>query len=257
MQKTAAKPSWYSAYKEHFAYDHRVQRDGFQYIFEYASHRGNHVKDFFSTQVIDIDKTTFGSGFQFAFISLDKNGFNYWETTSQENRRHMAKKWSKPVTKKRVHFARRQNEFIQSLCYLPNKHLYLGAGLDMMVHVYDKALNYLTALPTGERVIRHIVYNSKLDEIVIVGSSGCKSWRLERSFSNGLACYNLHVVRHYTSSGEAHWVSHIEFDLDSQRLICIEDETVSCINCETGELTSVMRNIHDAPLTGCVWYQRR
>ena len=215
------------------------------------------MKDFFSTQVIDIDKTTFGSGFQFAFISLDKNGFNYWETTSQENRRHMAKKWSKPVTKKRVHFARRQNEFIQSLCYLPNKHLYLGAGLDMMVHVYDKALNYLTALPTGERVIRHIVYNSKLDEIIIVGSSGCKSWRLERSFSNGFACYNLHVVRHYTSSGEAHWVSHIEFDLDSQRLICIEDEKVSCINCETGELTSVMRNIHDAPLTGCVWYQRR
>ena len=102
--------------------------------------------------------------------------------------------------------------------------MYIGAGLDMLAHIYDKHLNYITSLPTGERVIRHILYNEKLDEIIIVGSGGCKSWKLERSFSNGLASFNLHVVAHYTKDGESHWVNHIEFDGDSQRLICIEEE---------------------------------
>jgi WD40 repeat protein len=162
------------------------------------------------------------------------------------------------VTKKRVHFKRRQNEFIQSLCYIPEKNMYLGAGLDMLVHIYDRSLNYLTALRTGERVIRHIIYNSKLDEVIIAGSGGCKSWKISRQYTNGANIFNLTVLRNYTrnKNGKTHWVSHIEFDNDSQRLICIEDDAVICINCETGQLVNKLRNIHEAPLTGCVWYNR-
>ena len=42
---------------------------------------------------MEVDKSIIGGGFQFAFVSLDKNGFNYWETKSTENRKHMARKW--------------------------------------------------------------------------------------------------------------------------------------------------------------------
>ena len=93
LKKKAAKPSWYSQYKEHFAYEHRIHRDGFEFIFEYKAHFGNTLKDFFPTQVMDVEKTVIGISSQIAFISLDKNGFNYWETSSSENRAHMTKKW--------------------------------------------------------------------------------------------------------------------------------------------------------------------
>ena len=258
LKKMAAKPSWYSQYKEHFAYEHRIQRDGFEFIFEYKAQFGNTLKSFFPTQVMDVDKTVVGIGSQIAFVSLDKNGFNYWETSSTDHRAHMTKRWPPPVTKKRVHFKRRQNEFIQSLCYIPVKNMYIGAGLDMRVHIYDRNLNYITALPTGERVIRHIIYNAKLDEVIIAGSGGCKSWKITRHYTKGSNVFNLTVFRNYTKNkhGQTHWVSHIEFDNDSQRLICIEDDTINCIDCETGKLVSKLRKIHEAPLTGCVWYHR-
>jgi len=47
-----------------------------------------------------------------------------------------------------------------------------------------------------------------------------------------------------------------QFDNDSQRLILIIDERILCLNAETGELMSLLQRCHDAPVTGCVWYNR-
>jgi hypothetical protein len=65
-------------------------------------------------------------------------------------------------------------------------------------------------------------------------------------------------VRQYTKEvpGESNWVTHLEFDDETQRLILIADDRVSCVNCRNGELISLLSNIHEAPLTGCVWYNR-
>ncbi len=258
LKKKAAKPSWYSEYQETNSYEYRVQKDGFEFIFEYSAHFGNTIKSFFPTAVMEVNNVLTGKDFQLAFISLDKTGFNYWETVSDRNNAQVAVNWERPKTVKRVAFKRRQNEFIQSLCYIPKHGMYIGAGLDMLAHMYDKYLNYITSLPTGERVIRHIIYNPNLDEVIIAGSGGCKSWKLERVYSNGTFIFDLKVVRQYTkeAAGESNWVSNVEFDNDSQRLILIADDKVSCINCANGELMSLLQNIHDAPITGCVWYNR-
>ena len=152
LHKKTARPSWYSEYQEAYNYEHRVQKDGFQYIFEYRAHFGNTIKSFFPTCVMA--KNRVHSGSQCAFISLDKTGFNYWEVYSSENKKNLTMDWDPPKTKKRIPFKRRQNEFIQALCWHSNLQLYIGAGLDMMAHIYDRQLNYIVALPTAERVIR-------------------------------------------------------------------------------------------------------
>lgn len=89
-----------------------------------------------------------------AFVSLDRKGFNYWEATRSDNRKGTGAKWNAPITRKRIQFKSRKFDFLQTLCYIPCKQMYLGAGLDMLIHVYDKNLSFLTTLPSGERVIR-------------------------------------------------------------------------------------------------------
>jgi WD40 repeat protein len=256
LKKGSAKASWFSEYQEQYNYEHRVQKDGFQFIFEYKAHYGNHVKSFFPTIPIDMKKGT--DGHQIAFVSLDKSGFNFWESSSSGSDMNTSITWTPPLTHKRVAFKRRQNEFIQALCYIPKHGMFVGAGLDMLAHIYDKNLNHITVLPTNERVIKHIVYNVALDQIIIAGSGGCKAWKLDRSYSNGTYLFNLIVIRNYITekAGESNWVTHIEFDEDTQRLILIANDKVSCINTRNGELISLLSNIHEAPLTGCVWYNR-
>ena len=259
LRRVPAKATWYSQYQADFDYEHRIQKDGFDFIFEYKAHFGNTVKAFFPTVLIDGPTgARREAGLHLAFLSLDRTGFNYWETFSSENTKHQSYQWAPPETKRRVAFKRRQAEFIQSIAYLPNKGMYIGAGLDMMTHLYDRNLNYIAALPTGERVIRHIVYNPKLDEIIIAGSDGCKAWRLSREYSEGRSVFELTVVRSYSDQidSESHWVTHIEFDCDAQRVILIEENRVACINCLNGELMSLLQNIHEAPVTGAVWYHR-
>ena len=94
LRRVAAKQSWYSQYQSDFDYEHRIQKDGFDFIFEYRAHFGNTIKSFFPTSVIDgptgVRKET---GLQLAFISLDRMGFNYWETSSSENTKHHARNW--------------------------------------------------------------------------------------------------------------------------------------------------------------------
>lgn len=202
---------------------------------------------------------------QLAFISLDKTGFNLWEviaapasTVTGPAAPGAATTWLPPLTRKRVAFKRRQNSFIQALCYVPKHQMYVGAGLDMLAHIYDKNMNFVVALPTGERVIRHIIYNEELDEIIIAGTGGCKAWKLDRRIAEEGFVFNLVVVRCYTTEkkGGESWVTHVEFDGDCQRIILLENECVRCINCRNGNLMSVLSNIHTAPLTGCVWYNR-
>jgi len=41
LKRVAAKSSWYSEYQEQHNYEHRVQKDGFQFIVEYKAHFGN------------------------------------------------------------------------------------------------------------------------------------------------------------------------------------------------------------------------
>jgi len=210
LKRKVARPSWYSEYQEAYNYEHRVQKDGFEYIFDYHAHFGNTIKSFFPTAVMKQNRVH--TGLQCAFVSLDKTGFNYWEVLSSENQKNLTMEWSTPLTKKRIPFKRRQNEFIQALCWNPALQLYIGAGLDMMAHIYDKHLNYIVALPTGERVIRCLIYNETLDEIIIAGSGGCKSWKLYRSYNNGHMEFDLTVAKVYTkySQDDIRWISAIE-----------------------------------------------
>lgn len=121
LHRKIARPSWYSEYQEAYNYEHRVQKDGFEYIFDYHAHFGNTIKSFFPTAVMDKDRVH--EGMQCAFVSLDKTGFNYWEVLSSENSSNLTNEWSKPVTKRRTPFRRRENEFIQALCWNPNLQL--------------------------------------------------------------------------------------------------------------------------------------
>lgn len=103
-----------------------------------------------------------------------------------------------------------------------------------------------------------MIYNKKRDEIIISASGGCKAWKLMRTYVGTSNVFNLHVCRTYLrcKKGSSQWISYMDLDEKTQRLICIEDDTVKFIDCETGKKISVLSNIHDAPVTGCIWYNR-
>ena len=60
----------------------------------------------------------------------------------------------------------------------------------------------------------------------------------------------------FAFEGCTEWVSKLVFEPQEHRAYAISDTTVTILNLKTRKVESVVSDMHETPVTACIWYPR-
>ena len=106
------------------------------------------------------------------YLSLDQAGVRIWESEA-------GNLCCEDV--RRINFPKAERGFISCVIFVPSLRLYFGACLDMTIQVFDVDFKFLQAVPTGQRSVLCLDYDSDTKEVISAGIDGVKIWRFRKS----------------------------------------------------------------------------
>ena len=211
-------------------------RDGFQASFEFTGHNCP-----IKSVVANPDRQH--------FASLDERSIRVWGP--QRPGREYEK----------VAFPPQQANFIQALCYVPRKRIYIAAALDMSIKVYDTSFTLKGSVPLRQRAVLCVAFNPEREELLTAGVDGCSVWKWEESRTklwnpatkSFATAYALVPVRHLAEV-RGRWVGRLELDWQAGRLFAITGASVFVFCTTTGKCLDKLEDIHEQAVTGCLYY---
>lgn len=105
------------------------------------------------------------------YLSLDDRGARVWDMLPGPGHGQL----------KSMMFPKAERGFLSRVIYVPAVRLYFAAALDMTVQVYDSEFQLQQSVPSGQRSVLCLSFDSKTRELISAGIDGVKIWRFDRS----------------------------------------------------------------------------
>lgn len=159
--------------------------------------------------------------------------------------------WDGETTFKQLKFPKSQQNFINSMIFIPKLKILFAAALDMTFRMYDLNFKLLESIHHDERVVVHCEYDAAKDFIIIAGATGVSVWKIYRCTGTSMT----HVMeRMYCFAGLNEWVTRFVYEPQHRRAYALCEQSVYILNFRTRSVETTLRDIHDAPVTCCLWY---
>lgn len=218
-------------------------QDGFQEIFNFRGHKLQ-VRGINTVEIVEDVRNKSSMSHVDQFISWDVKGILLWEDPKTN---------TSPRIVSRYLFPKNQPQFISAIVFIPKMKVFLSSALDMTFKIFDKSFRLLQSIHHEERAILSLEYDGEKGIVICSGASGITVWRFYRNLSMD----NAHVIEKlFTFQGCAHWISNMIYEAHSNKIYALVDRSVHVLSFKRRAVTTVLKDIHDSPVTRVCWYAR-
>ena len=180
------------------------------------------------------------------FLTWDMKKVHIWKLDRISN---------EPKTIKVIKFTKEKSHFIVAVAYISRHRMYVLSTADFCFKLYDRDLNLLESIQHEERAVLSLEYVDDLDVLVISGVKGVSIWKINRKLSDQQTYF---IFEKQFSFSELYnvWVKKLVYEVTSRYIYAFVDRSVYVLSCSRKQIIHKLENIHDDPVTACIWYSR-
>jgi hypothetical protein len=156
---------------------------------------------------------------------------------------------------RRLKFSSEKQHYVISVAYIQKLRMFLMSTSDHTFRLYDRELNFLESIRHEERAVLNVTFVDTEDILLVSGSEGVSAWNVYRKVTPKQTFF---VIEKAYTFGELKgiWVGKLTYEMETRCAYAFVENSVYVLSVEKKKMVHLLLQIHDDPVTACIWYDR-